>query len=530
MANYIIASNALVLLAFVTFFFVYFLRAFILRDKKLRPKYPPSPWKWPILGNLPQLLRGGPACHTTFRLLAKELGPVYNVWLGGSFPMVIVTGEETVHEALIKQSSVFSSRPKLLSWQHISAGFKTTMTSPFGPHWQKLRKTISVDLLGPSKLASYKPIRDSEIQKLLARLREQAHANAGLVSPLDQLRTSAVDVIMRIGFGEEFALMEAVNSNRRHAKIVELDRCFRQLMDAGSIFQLVIDSSVVARTLLFPLARSANRNIETVADNTVSLVMPIVQQRKRYLQDHPATETRTFVDALISCKGESALTDLEIVWNVVELMVGGTDNTSHILEWALANMVKYPHIQEKVYTEVRCAMGPNLERRLVEESELDKLPYLQAVVKESMRRHMMTPLAIPKLAAQDCKLSGYDIPKGTMVVFHAGALAMDDDIWTDPLNFRPERFLAGTGSSNAPVTQTHKHAFMPFGAGRRSCPGAAMGFLHLHHLFANLIYAFEWGPESPRKAVDFTEKFRMVVTMKNPLRATIKERTHFRMM
>ena len=155
----------------------------------------------------------------------------------------------------------------------------------------------------------------------------------------------------------------------------------------------------------------------------------------------------------------------------------------------------------------------------MQETDISKLSYVQAVVKESMRRHMMAVLAIPKIATQGTKLRGYDIPKGTMVVFHAGALALDDEVWGDPTVFRPERFLHGAAKDS-------KSAYMPFGAGRRSCPGSSMGLLHLHLRLANLLYAFEWGPESPGKPVDFAEKFRMVVTMKTRLRATITPRSH----
>lgn len=119
-----------------------------------------------------------------------------------------------------------------------------------------------------------------------------------------------------------------------------------------------------------------------------------------------------------------------------------------------------------------------------------------------------------------CQLLGYDIPKGTMVIFHAGALALDEEIWSDPFEFRPERFM------NLDKKEKTK-GYMPFGAGRRSCPGSSMGLLHLHLLLANLLYAFEWSPEQPGKKVDFSEKFQMVVTMKTRLQATITERSHF---
>jgi cytochrome P450 len=551
-SQYKSTSDALFLISIATFLLMMLVRVIFARvavlNQQEKPRFPPSPPRWPIIGNLPQLMRGGSECHTTFRQLAEKLGPIYTVWVGSGFPLIVVTGEDTVHEALVAQGNIFSSRPRLFSWQYISAEYRTTMTSPFGPYWQKLRKIVSHDLLSPAKLASYKPIRDSEIQSMLARFQEQAEGNGGVVHPLDQLRVSAVDIIMRIGFGDDFAKMEeeetaAPNSKqmgrqnppklgRQNARVVELDQCFRELMDCGSIFQIMIDSSKLARFLFYFSARAAYQNIRSVAARTTSMVLPIVTHRKQQLQESKtaATESKTFVDALINLKGEDRLGDMEIVWNVVELMVGGTDNTSHILEWVLAELIHHPDIQRRAYDEVNRAMGPNLERVPVQESDLENLPFLQAVVKESMRRHMMTVLAIPKITAEDCKLRGYDIPKGTMVIFHAGSLALDREIWKDPMEFRPDRFLVSKSDSNsklAPVDHEHKYAFMPFGAGRRSCPGAGMGLLHLHLLLANLLYAYEWLPEAAGKPVDFTEKFRMVVTMKNPLRATIKKRVHF---
>lgn len=284
-----------------------------------------------------------------------------------SFPLVIVTGDEATQDALVSQGTVFAARPALISWQYISSGYKTTMTSPMGPHWQKLRKIISHDLLSPAKLASYKPVRDSEIQRLLDRFREQAASNNGVVKPLLELRTSAVDIIMRIGFGDDFAKMEGNNQN---AKVVELDRLFREIMDAGSILQIAFDSSRFIRTLLFPLSRKCYNNIRSISSQITEMVMPIVLERKKHRSGSVDGEVKTFVDALINLKGEDALSDMEIVWNVAELMVGGTDNTSHILEWILANMVTYPAIQQKAFLEIQKAMGPNLERALVQENDL----------------------------------------------------------------------------------------------------------------------------------------------------------------
>ena len=509
-------SDALLVLAAVVFVVLTVLQKYLksatARDLDAKPTFPPSPPRWPILGNLPEVVMNGGELHTTLRLLGKKMGPIYTLWMGRSFPLVVVTGAEATEEALVAQGTVFAARPMLASWQYISAGYKTTMTSPLGPHWQKLRKIISHDLLSPAKLASYKPVRDSEISRLLHRFQSLAEDNNGVVQPILELRESAVDIIMRIGFGDEFCLNNAV-------KVKELDQNFRDIMDAGSIFQIALDSSAFVRTLLFSAAKKRYDNIRTISSQITERIMPIILERKKLLQERPCPDSVTFVDALINLKGEDKLTDMEIVWNVAELMVGGTDNTSHILEWILAEMVTNPEIQTKAYEEVKRVMGPNLEGRLVQETDISKLSYVQAVVKESMRRHMMAVLAIPKIATQGTKLRGYDIPKGTMVVFHAGALALDDEVWGDPMVFRPERFLHGAAKDS-------KSAYMPFGAGRRSCPGSSMGLLHLHLLLANLLYAFEWGPESPGKPVDFAEKFRMVVTMKTRLRATITPRSH----
>lgn len=406
-ADYKRTSDALLALSAI-FFILLTLLPKLLRDQTVRdlqkPQFPPSPPCWPILGNLPQIMKEGPALHTTLRLLGKKMGPIFTLWLGSAFPLVVVTGEEATQEALVTQGTVFAARPALISWQYISSGYKTTMTSPMGPHWQKLRRIISHDLLSPAKLASYKPVRDSEMQRLLDRFRQQAAENIhGVVTPLLELRTSAVDIIMRIGFGDDFA--KTAPGNQQNADVVELDRLFREIMDAGSIFQIALDSSAFIRTLLFPMSRKCYKNIRTISSQITAMIMPIVLERKKQLAIRPVDEANTFVDALINLRGEDSLTDMEIVWNVAELMVGGTDNTSHILEWILANMVTYPEIQQKACEEIQRAMGPNLERVLVQESDLPKLPYVQAIVKESMRRHMMAVLAIPKIATQETKVS-----------------------------------------------------------------------------------------------------------------------------
>ncbi|OMP02855.1 Cytochrome P450 [Corchorus capsularis] len=203
-----------------------------------------------------------------------------------------------------------------------------------------------------------------------------------------------------------------------------------------------------------------------------------------------------------------------------EFLNGGTDNTATLLQWIMANLVKNPHIQEKLYMEIKRVMGDVKE--MVKEDDLQKMPYLKAVILEGLRRHPPLRFLLPHAVTEDAVLNGYLVPRNGTVNFIMGDIGLDEKVWEDPLSFKPERFFSGDNKDGEgfDITGSKEIKMMPFGAGRRICPGYALAMLHLEYFVANLVWNFEWKAVNGDE-VNMEEKHEFSVRMKYPLQALI---------
>lgn len=153
-------------------------------------------------------------------------------------------------------------------------------------------------------------------------------------------------------------------------------------------------------------------------------------------------------------------------------------------EWALAEIMKKPEIFDKATEELDRVIG---RERWVQENDIDNLPFINAIVKETMRLHPVAPLLVPRLAREDIQIAGYDIPKGTRVLVNASAIGRDPSIWDKPKEFCPERFIGKSVD-----VKGHDFELLPFGAGRRICPGYPLGLKVIQTSVANLLHGLKW--------------------------------------
>ena len=205
-----------------------------------------------------------------------------------------------------------------------------------------------------------------------------------------------------------------------------------------------------------------------------------------------------------------------------EFLSGGTDTTATSLQWIMANLVKSPQIQAKLFQEIKHVIGK--EKENVEEEDLDKIPYLKAVILEGLRRHPPGHFVLPHAVTKDITLEGYVIPKKASVNFMVSHMNWNPKIWEDPMEFRPERFLMNNNNGEGfDITGSREIKMMPFGAGRRICPGYGLALLHLEYFVANLVWNFEWKAVEGDE-VDLSEKLELTTVMKNPLQVLIYSR------
>eukprot|EP00249_Psilotum_nudum_P006526 c19846_g2_i3 orf=3-896(-) len=293
---------------------------------------------------------------------------------------------------------------------------------------------------------------------------------------------------------------------------MNLEKCMENILEMASVVQLG-DYIPLARFL--PSSKALYKRYNEIKQRIKDLLLPVITARRKQL-DANLRNSKCFMDVLLTLKDEDvSLTDTEIMWNLVELMVGGTDTASSTLEWGLAEMVANPDIQQKAYEEIISVVGQT--NKFVVDQHLGRLPYVESIVNETLRKHGPAVLSVPHATTEDCKLMGYHIPAKTQVLINQHAILNDTHVWGDPEAFRPERHL------NA-ESQAHQTACTAFGVGRRICPGMNMAKTHLHAIFASVLLAFEWCPAWPDRAIDLTGHLKFIHTMKTPLQARVRER------
>nr|CAD1831183.1 unnamed protein product [Ananas comosus var. bracteatus] len=202
-----------------------------------------------------------------------------------------------------------------------------------------------------------------------------------------------------------------------------------------------------------------------------------------------------YVDSLLELRlpeeqGRS-LTDGEVVSLCSEFLSGGTDTTATALQWIMANLVRRPDIQTKLYEEIKTMVGTT-ERKEIDEKVLSSMPYLKAVILEGLRRHPPAHFVLPHTVTANMMLGEYCVPKGADVNFMVAEIGWEGKVWEDPMEFRPERFLEGGDGEAVDITGSREIKMMPFGVGRRMCPGYGLAMLHLEYFVSNLLWEFEW--------------------------------------
>ena len=179
------------------------------------------------------------------------------------------------------------------------------------------------------------------------------------------------------------------------------------------------------------------------------------------------------------------------------------------LEWAMALLLNHPEALQKARAEIDSYVS---DRRLLQEDDLPRLPYLQAIISETLRVCPATPLLVPRESHQDCNVGGYRIPRGTMLLVNAWAIHRDPAVWADPVEFRPERFVDGGGKK-----------IIPFGMGRRRCPGDGLAMRVVGLVLGTMIQCFEW-VRTGEELIDMEETGGLTVRKANPLQVMCRPR------
>ncbi|KAL5546789.1 hypothetical protein UlMin_006476 [Ulmus minor] len=474
---------------------------------RLRYKLPPGPKPKPIVGNLYDIK---PVRFRCFSEWAQAYGPIMSVWFGTTLN-VVVSSSELAKEVLKEQDQKLADRHRNRSAARFSKDGKDLIWADYGPHYVKVRKVCTLELFTPKRLESLRPIREDEVMAMVETIFKDCanpENNGKSLSVRNYLGAVAFNNITRLVFGKRFMNSEGV--------VDEQGLEFKGIVSNGIKLGASLNMAEHIPWLrwMFPIEEEAFEKHASRRDRLTKIIM---EEHTKARQQSGGTKQH-FVDALLTLQDKYDLSEDTIIGLLWDMITAGMDTTAISVEWAMAELIRNPRVQQKAQDELDRVIG--LER-VLNENDFSNLPYLQCVAKEALRLHPPTPLMLPHKANANLKIGGYDIPKGSIVHVNVWAVARDPEIWKDPIEFRPERFLEEDVDMKG-----HDYRLLPFGAGRRVCPGAQLGIYLVTSMLGHLLHQFQWSPPQGMKAeeIDLTESPGMVTYRSKPLEAVATPR------
>lgn len=425
--------------------------------------------------------------------------------------MVVGSSAEMAKAFLKTHDVTFASRPKIAAGKYTTYNYSDITWSPYGPYWRQARRMCLMELFSAKRLESFEYIRNEEMKECLKGLYESSNE---LITLKDHLSTVSLNVISRMVLGKKY-------TDETEDSIVSPDE-FKKMLDELFLLSGVLNIGDSIPWIDFldlqgyikrmkALSKKFDRFLEHVLDEHIA--------RRKGVKDYVAKD---MVDVLLQLAEDPTL-DVTLERHGVkaftqDLIAGGTESSAVTVEWAISELLKKPEIFKKATEELDRVIG---RERWVEENDIVNLPYIDAIIKETMRLHPVAPMLVPRLSREDCNIAGYDILKGTRVLVNVWTIGRDPTLWDNPDEFCPERF-----TGKAIDVKGHDFELLPFGAGRRMCPGYSLGLKVIQSSLANILHGFTWKlPENMKKEdLNMEEIFGLSTPRKFPLVTVVKPR------
>ncbi|KAK9273284.1 hypothetical protein L1049_018091 [Liquidambar formosana] len=471
-----------------------------IHSKSSTTKLPPGPRPLPIIGNFFEL---GNKPHQSLADISKTYGPLVTLKLG-STTVIIVSSPHTAGEVLHKNDHVMSNRPTLDAARALDHHEFSVVWLPAAAHWRNLRKVCTLQMLTVQRLNASQALRQKKVQELVDHVHERC--SSGLAVDIGRAAfTTALNLISNTFFSIDLAHYRS-NSSQDFKELV-----WNVMEETG---RPNIADYLPALRFIDP--QGIRRRNAVYLKKLFDIFDGIINQRSQLRASSVTSSgTNDVLDALLRLTKEN---DHEFSYNdmkhlLLDLFIAGTDTTSSPLEWAMAELLHNPTTMAKARTELQEVIGKD---RPVEESDIAKLPYLQAIVKETLRLHPPAPLLSRHKAGIDVEIGGFTVPKDAQLVINVWAIGRDPNIWSNQNSFVPERFLESKIDFKG-----RDFELIPFGSGRRICPGLPLAYRMVHLMLASLLHSFDWKLENGMKAedMDMSEKFGLTLQKAMPLRA-----------
>ncbi|XP_075056840.1 cytochrome P450 2U1 [Mixophyes fleayi] len=410
--------------------------------------------------------------HVALSNMAKMYGNVFGLYIGSRL-IVILNDFDTVKDAMVNHSEVFSDRPSVPVVSIITKR-KGIVFAKYGPIWRQQRRFSHSTLrhFGLGKL-SLEPIITEEFKCVKA---EMLKFGDKAFSPVQVINNAVSNVICSISFGKRFDYED------------EEFKTMLRLMSRG--LEISLNSEAIMANLsswMYYLPFGAFKELRQIVIDITAFLKRIIEEHKISLDPE---NPRDFIDMYLLHIEEEQRTHLETSFNtdylfyiIGDLFIAGTDTTTNTMLWSLLYMCLHPDVQKKVQAEIDAIVGHDRPPSLTDKS---KMPFTEATIMEVQRMTVVVPLSVPHMASENTVFQGYTIPKGSVVLANLWAVHRDPKIWEKPNDFNPSRFLDDHGQI------LKKESFIPFGIGRRVCMGEQLAKMELFLLFVSLLQSFSF--------------------------------------
>jgi cytochrome P450 len=398
----------------------------------------------------------------------------------GQVPVVVASTPEAAKEIMRTRDAVFASRPLSFTKKIILKDGPGIAWAPYGDHWRQLRKVCIMELLSAKRVHSFRPVREEEAIRLVQSIIiSSKKTSSSVVVNLSKL------IAMFVADASVHAIMGNANGRFQHRDTL-LQYVDEGVRLAGGLTPVDLFPSSWFVRLLTRAPQEAEdfrQSLSTFMDGVIR-----GHQGRRSHGDQK-DQPEDLIDVLLRIQREGSLQfplSMSIIKAVIfDIFGGGVETATTTLQWAMAELIRNPAVMCKAQAEVRRVFK---EQNKVTEERLSELAYLHLVIKETLRLHTPGPLLMPRECQEQCKILGYDVPKGAKVLVNAWAISRNPDYWSEPDTFDPERFIAGDTRD----FKGNDFDFIPFGAGRRICPGMTFGLANIELGLANLLFYFDW--------------------------------------
>ncbi|KAL1824952.1 hypothetical protein ACET3Z_011730 [Daucus carota] len=461
-------------LIFLSFLVIVFVLLASRSTDNTAKKLPPGPQKLPIIGHIHKLR--GQVQHRVITDLSKRHGPIMHLQLA-EISVIVVSSSSLANQVLKTHDLAFADRAQLQLSKIILEGCKDVAYSRYDDYWRQMKKICKVELLTLNKVTSFRSIREDEAWSLVESVKNSLDSPINLTYMFTSLANS---IACRAAIGERSKyqdelvhLIESMAASGGGFDVADLFPSYKFLHAFGGLKAKLIKLRTRVDVIFFNIIKEHKE-----------------KRAKAKQSNGSVSGEEDLVDVLLRLQEESSfefpITSSDIKGIIIDMLAAGTDTAAATLDWAMSELVRKPEVMEKAQSEVREAFKGKAK---IQEVDLEDLRYLKHVIKETLRLHPPAPMLLPRECREECQVEGYTIPVGSKLFVNAWAINRDPEYWPNPDSFEPERFekkcvdYSGTNMN-----------YIPFGAGRRSCPGITFGIATMELPLALLLYHFDWKP------------------------------------